>query len=314
MRILITGATGLVGGSLLPRLLEAGHEAVAVTRRDNPSLPPGCRAVKADPAVDGPWLDEIDSCDAVVHLAGENVFAKRWSTRFKKQLYDSRVNSTRLIAERLARKPTRSDGSPRLLVSASAVGYYGPHEDTELVEDDPPGTDFLAEICIAWEQAANPARAAGVRVVNPRVGMVLAPNEGALKKLLLPFKLFIGGPVGDGKQWISWIHIDDVVGFIMYALATPTTQGAYNATAPEPLTNWGFSKTLATVLRRPCWLPVPRWALRILLGEVASVVTKGQRAIPQRAVQAGYSFIHPDLEEALRHLLKRPLAQSNISG
>jgi len=314
MRILVTGATGLVGSRLLPALLGDGHEVLALSRRDSPGFPDRVLTLRGDPASPGPWLNELDRCDAVIHLAGENVFARRWRAKFKQRLIDSRVEPTRLIAARMAEHPRRDEGSPKVLISASAVGYYGPHEDEELVESDAPGGDFLAKICIVWEAAADPARAAGVRVVHPRIGMVLAPDGGALSKLLLPFKLFIGGPVGDGKQWISWIHIDDLTGMIRHALSSDSLHGPMNATAPEPQTNWGFSKTLAKVLKRPCWLPVPRFALRVLLGEVAAVATRGQRVIPQQAIQHGYRFQYDDLEQALRQLLNRPVASRPISG
>lgn len=307
MRILVTGGTGLVGSCLLPRLRELGHDVLALSRRDRPSLPAGCLAIPGDPAVAGIWLEQIDSCDAVIHLAGENVFARRWRTHFKQQLYDSRIVSTRLIAERLARQPHRADGSPKVLVCASAVGYYGPREDEELVESDPAGSGFLAQICVDWEDACSTAREAGVRVANLRIGMVLDSHGGALKKLLLPFRLFLGGPVGNGKQWISWIHVADLVELTVFAMSNSRVAGPINATAPEPLTNWGFSKILGKVLHRPSWLPVPRWVLRILLGEAAGVVIRGQRVIPQQAVQAGFAFQFPDLEGALRQLLHRPL-------
>jgi uncharacterized protein (TIGR01777 family) len=241
-----------------------------------------------------------------VHLAGENVFARRWRSRFKQRIRDSRVNSTCLIAESLAKQPRRSDGSPKALVSASAVGFYGFHDREELDEDSPPGSDFLAEVCVEWEKAAQSARDAGVRVCHLRIGMVLDDRGGGLPKLVRPFQWFMGGPVGSGDQWISWIHVADLVGLILFALDRSETTGPINATAPEPLTNWGFCKMLGTVLRRPCWLRVPALAVRLLLGQVAAVVSRGQRVIPRRALSLGYSYQYPDLEPALRDLLKRP--------
>lgn len=310
MRVLVTGGTGLVGSRLLSALLERGNEALVVTRNEQPALPVGCTSVFGDVASPGPWLDRIDDCDAVVHLAGENVFARRWRRRFKQQIHDSRVNSTRLIAETLARKPLRPDGTPKVFVSASAVGIYGFHDREELDEESPSGNDFLAQVCIDWEKAAQPAKDAGVRVCHPRIGMVLDDRGGGLPKLVRPFRWFVGGPVGSGNQWVSWIHVADLVGLILFALDHSTAEGPINAVAPEPLTNWGFSKMLATVLRRPCWLRAPSFALRILLGQVSCVVTKGQRVIPRRALALGYSYQYPDLEPALRDLLKRP-AKSN---
>ena len=309
MRVLITGGTGLVGGRLLPRLLERGDEVLVVTRAEKPVMPVGCTSVAGDVAYPGPWLDRIEQCDAVVHLAGENVFARRWRKRYKQRILDSRVASTRLIAEALAKQPHRTDGSPKTLVSASAVGYYGPHDREELDEESPPGSDFLAGVCVQWEKAADPARIAGARVCHLRVGMVLDDCGGGLPKLVRPFKWFLGGPIGSGEQWISWIHVADMVGLILLALDRHDATGPINATAPEPLTNWGFCKMLGTVLRRPCWLRLPAFAVRFLLGQVAVVVTEGQRVIPRRALSLGYSYQYPDLEPALRDLLKRPASK-----
>jgi uncharacterized protein len=306
MRVLVTGGTGLVGGRLLPRLLERGDQVLAVTRAEHPTLPVGCTSVFGDVSAPGPWLDRIAECDAVVHLAGENVFARRWRKRFKQRIFDSRVNSSRLIAETLAKQPLRSDGSPKVLVNASAVGYYGFHDRDELDEESPRGSDFLADLCVQWEEAAKSAKDAGVRVSHLRIGMVLDERGGGLPKLVRPFKWFLGGPIGSGEQWISWIHVADLVGLIQFALDRPDAAGPINATAPEPLTNWGFCKMLGTVLHRPCWLRVPAFAVRLLLGQVAAVVTKGQRVIPRRALSLGYSYQYPDLEPALRDLLKRP--------
>jgi uncharacterized protein (TIGR01777 family) len=306
MRVLVTGGTGLVGHRLLPRLLERGDQVLALSRREHPEFPAGCTPLQGDPAVSGPWLDELTRCDAVVHLAGENVFARRWRKRFRRQLYDSRIDSTKLIAAELAKCPRRTDGSTKALVSASAVGYYGPRGREELDETSPPGDDFLARVCIDWEAATRAAAEAGVRVCNVRVGMVLDGEGGALRKLVRPFRWFLGGPVASGQQWISWIHVQDLVGLILKALDDPNAAGPINGTAPEPITNWGFCQTLGKVLRRPCWLPVPGFAIRILLGQVASVVTSGQRVLPAKAARTGYEFRFPDLEPALRDLLNRP--------
>ena len=304
MQVLVTGGTGLVGRRLLPRLRERGHDVLVLSRQTNPALPDGCTPLNGDPAVAGPWLDRLSSCDAVVHLAGENVFAHRWRKHFKQRLYSSRIDSTKLIAETLAQQPFRADGSPKILVSASAVGYYGPHDREELDEDSPPGTDFLATICTDWEKAAVPASVAGVRVAYIRIGMVLDSEGGALRKLVRPFRCFVGGPVAGGKQWVSWIHVADLVGLFLFALDRPDASGPFNATAPEPLTNWGFCKALGKVLHRPSWLNVPGFAVRILLGQVATVVNDGQRVLPQRAEKLGFSFVFPEVELALRDLLK----------
>lgn len=299
MRVLVTGGTGLVGRRVVARLRERGDAVVVLSRSSRPGV------VQGDPAVAGPWLDDLATCDAVIHLAGEPVAEHRWAAAFRQKVLESRVQSTALIAQTLAKAPTRADGSPRVFVSTSAVGYYGMYEDnpTEFVETDVPGTGFLADVCVAWEAATVPAVQAGVRVAIVRVGMVLAHDGGALPPLARPFRWFLGGPVGSGRQWVSWIHVDDLAGLFVLALDRADATGPINGTAPEPVTNWGFSKTLAGVLRRPCWLPVPKIALRLLLGTRAELATHGQRVLPMRAKELGYEFRYPLLESALRAAL-----------
>jgi uncharacterized protein (TIGR01777 family) len=216
------------------------------------------------------------------------------------------VRSTELIAEALAKSPTRVDGSPKVLVNASAVGYYGAYEDnpTEFVESDLPGSGFLADVCVAWEAATVPAARAGGRVAIVRVGMVLADDGGALPQMAKPFRWFLGGPVGSGRQWVSWIHVDDLAGLFFLALDRPDVSGPINGTAPEPVTNWGFSQALARVLNRPCRLRVPKLVLRIGLGSMAELATHGQRVIPMRAKELGFEFRYPLLEPALRAALR----------
>jgi uncharacterized protein len=296
MRVFVTGGTGLVGRRVVGRLRERGDEVVVLSRRPAPGV------VTGDPAVAGPWLDELASCDGVIHLAGEPIAAHRWTTRFRQKVFDSRVKSTTLIAETLAKSPTRADGAPRVLVSTSAVGYYGAFEDnpTEFVEADPPGSGFLADVCVAWEAATEPAAKAGVRVAIIRVGMVLADDGGALPPLARPFRWYLGSPVGSGRQWVSWIHVDDLAGLFVLALDRADAAEPINGTAPEPVTNWGFSQTLAKVLNRPCWLRVPKVALRLGLGTMAELATHGQRVVPVRAKELGYEFRYPLLEPALR--------------
>ena len=296
MRVFVTGGTGLVGRRVVGRLRERGDEAFVLSRRPAPGV------VTGDPAVAGPWVDELARCDGVIHLAGEPIAAHRWTTKFRQKVFDSRVASTKLIAETLATSPTRADGSPKALVNASAVGYYGMFEDnpTEFVEADPPGSGFLADVCAAWEAATEPAAKAGVRVAIVRVGMVLAGDGGALPQLARPFRWYLGGAVGSGRPWVSWIHVDDLAGLFVLALDRPDAAGPINGTAPEPVTNWGFSQTLAAVLDRPCWLRVPKLALRLGLGTMAELATHGQRVIPMRAKELGYEFRYPLLEPALR--------------
>jgi uncharacterized protein len=247
-------------------------------------------------------MAKVEECDAVLHLAGENVFAKRWNAAFKQMLVDSRVKSTTNIADALKRKPRRADGSPKTLVNASAIGIYGPHGDEELTEESPAGSDFLSRLCVDWEAATHAVEAAGVRSTQVRVGVVLDKNGGALAKLLTPFKLFVGGPVGSGKQYMSWIHHDDMVGLFLFALDTPGCVGPINGIAPNPVTNREFSKALGKALHRPAIFPTPGFALKLLLGEVADVVTNGQRVLPRKALALGYPFRYPTIDGALAEL------------
>jgi uncharacterized protein len=296
MRVFVTGGTGLVGRRVVARLRARGDDVRVLSRS---ATGPGF--VAGDPAVPGPWLDELRACEGVIHLAGESIAGHRWTKAFKQKVLDSRVKSTALIAESIAHPPTK------VLVSASAVGYYGMFEDnpTEFVETDLPGSGFLADVCVAWEAATAAAARAGVRVVTIRVGMVLADDGGALPQLAKPFKWFVGGPVGSGRQWVSWIHVDDLAGLFVLALDRVDAVGPINGTAPEPVTNWGLSRSLAAVLNRPCRMRVPRLALRLGLGEMAELATRGQRVIPARAKELGYEFRYPLLEPALRQCLGR---------
>jgi uncharacterized protein len=307
MRVFVTGGTGLVGRRVVARLRDRGDDVTVLSRTADAikRLPAGTRVLTGDPSAPGPWLDELATTDGVIHLAGESIAAHRWSNEFKDKLRRSRIDSTRLIAETLARSPTRPDGTPRALVNASAVGYYGTDEDdpTEFTEDDPPGGGFLADLCVAWEKATEPAAAAGVRVAVVRVGFVLAGDGGALPQLAKPFRWFLGGPVASGRQWVSWIHVEDIAALFVLALDRSDVRGPLNGTAPEPVTNWGFSRAVAGALRRPCWFRVPRLALRLAMGEMAELATHGQRVIPTRAKALGYEYRYPMLEPALREAL-----------
>ncbi len=310
MRILVTGATGLIGRRLISQLLRRGEMVLPLSRKPIPSGffgPGSCEPVVGDPTRAGPWRDALATCDAVVHLAGEPILGKRWNDAVLKELLDSRVESTRLIAETLARHPKRADGSPKVFVSGSAVGYYGANPGAgEQRESSPPGSDALARICIAWESAAEPAARAGVRVAHPRTGIVLDPEGGALPTMVRPFKLFAGGRIGSGKQYVPWIHREDMTGLLLHLLDTAGCRGAFNACAPNPVTNAEFGAALGRVLHRPNWLPVPRFAIRVLLGKVADVVVGGQRAIPTKLLESGFAFRFADLEKALGELLLHP--------
>jgi uncharacterized protein (TIGR01777 family) len=253
-------------------------------------------------AVAGPAPAEaLTGCDGVVHLAGESV-ARRWTGEAKRAIRDSRVAGTRNLVAGLR----AADPRPRVLASASAVGYYGPHGDEPVDESSPPADDFLAGVCVEWEREADAASELGVRVVKVRTGLVLDRSGGALKAMLPPFKLGLGGPVAGGRQYMPWIHVDDVVGIYLAALDHEQWSGPVNATAPEPVTNKEFTRALGAALHRPALLPVPALPLRLLMGEMGEVVTTGQRAVPRRAQELGYAFVHPELDEALRSALGAP--------
>jgi uncharacterized protein len=313
MRVFVTGGTGLIGPALIRRLRKRGDEAVLLTRR--PALGrerfgEDCPIVEGDPVQAGPWMDAIQNCDAVVNLAGENIFARRWNEEFRSVLRDSRVRSTDHVVQALAKQPRAKNGQPKVLVNASAIGYYGFHRDEEITEESPPGDDFLARMCVAWESAARNAETHGVRVAVVRIGVVLDRSGGALAQMLTPFKLGLGGPVGSGKQWFSWIHRADLVGNFLLALDKNEATGAINGTAPHPVTNKGFSKALGRALHRPSFLPAPGFALRLRFGQVAEVLTTGQRVLPRRALALGYQFQFPDIDSALTAALAHASTES----
>jgi uncharacterized protein (TIGR01777 family) len=306
MRIFLMGGTGLVGSRLVRRLLERNDRIVLLTRRPDAARQKwadACTVVEGDPMQAGPWMSAVDDCDAVVNLVGEGVFNRRWRAKFKQLLHDSRVQSTEHVVQALARNPRTAAGAPKTLVNASAVGYYGPHGDEEVTEDTPPGDDILARLCIDWEKAAGAALAHGVRLVLLRIGVVLDREGGALRQMLTPFKLFVGGPVGSGRQVVSWIHHDDLVGLILLALDNAQASGPLNGTAPNPVTNKALAKALGRALGRPSFLPMPKFMLRLMLGQVASLVTTGQRVLPRKALQLGYAFKFPDIDAALKDIL-----------
>jgi hypothetical protein len=297
MRVFLTGATGLIGRALAASLGADGHEVVALSRGASPAaLPAGTRLVRGDPSVAGPWQEELARCDACVNLAGEPVAAGRWTEERRKRIRDSRVLSTRNVAAVVG------SGGPGVLVNGSAIGYYGPHGDDVIDESFPAGNDFLAHVALEWEEATR-AAARRARVVLVRTGIVLAAEGGALPRLVLPFKLLAGGPIGDGGFWQSWIHVADQVGILRLALEDARASGPMNATAPDPVRNRDLARALGRVLRRPSLLVAPAFAVRAALGEMAEVILASQRVLPQRALALGYRFRWPSLEPALRDLL-----------
>ena len=302
MRVVITGGTGLIGRALARDLGGAGHDVVILSRDPDRagSLPPGARAAGWDGRTAQGWVSLLDAPDtAIVHLAGDNIAQGRWTAEKKRRIRDSRVVSGQAVLDAIREAPVK----PRVLIQGSAVGYYGPHGDEVVPEDTPPGRDFLGTVCQEWEASTAEAESLGVRRAVARTGIVLAREGGALPAMSLPFKMMIGGPIGDGRQWFPWIHIDDEVGALRFLLERETARGAFNLTAPHPVTNRELTRTLARVLGRPGFLPAPGFALRIALGEMADSLLEGQRAIPSRLLELGYAFRWPDLEPALRNLL-----------
>ncbi|MCS6924294.1 MAG: TIGR01777 family oxidoreductase [Candidatus Binatia bacterium] len=300
MRIVVTGASGLIGSALVPFLTTGGHQ---VTRLVRSQPRPGAAEVQWDPLAGRLEATALEGVDAVVHLAGENVAAGRWTAARKAAIRDSRVRGTQVLCDALA----RLSRPPRVVVSASAIGYYGDRGDELLREDSAPGAGFLAEVCRAWEAATQPAVQKGIRVVLLRFGVVLSPAGGALAKMLLPFKIGLGGVVGSGKQYMSWIGIDDAVGAIHHVLHTEALQGPVNVVAPHPVTNAEFTATLARVLRRPALVPLPAVAARLVFGEMAdALLLASARVEPTRLLATAYSFRHATLEDALRHVLGMP--------
>jgi len=303
MLVAVTGASGLIGSALTRRLRAEDHQVLRLTR-SRPSAPD---QVQWDPTAGRLDADALAKADAVVHLAAKNLGERlRWNARVKRELLESRVEGTALVARTMADLAGRS-GGPRVLVCASGVGYYGDRGDEVLTESSSPGSGFLAEVCMQWEAAADPAREAGLRVVHLRTGPVQDMAGGGLPKQALLFRLGLGGRLGSGRQWLSWTALGDIVGAYLHALTHDELDGPVNNAAPNPVTNAEFTATLARVLGRPAMLPVPAFAPRLVLGEAADeFLFVSQRALPVRLRETGYRFQFPELEQALRHTLKRP--------
>lgn len=298
MHVFVTGATGLIGRAVTAALLERGDSVTALSRSAGAvrALPRGVRVLEGDPTAPGRWEEALAGCDACLNLAGESLDA-RWTAERKRRIRESRVRSTARVAAIVAA------GGPGVLVSGSAVGFYGDRGDEELDERSAPGQGFLAEVCREWEDAAAPA-AARARVVLLRTGLVFAAEGGALPRLALPFRLLVGGPLGDGAFWQPWIHLSDVVGLALLALEDPRARGPLDVVSPAPVRNRELARALGETLRRPAFLPTPAAAVRLALGELAGAALASQRVLPRRALELGYRFRFPELRPALRDLLR----------
>jgi uncharacterized protein (TIGR01777 family) len=306
MRVIIAGGTGLIGRKLAVSLLEASNEVIVLSRQPQAvrGLPAAVQVVGWDTRTAQGWGHLVDGADAIVNLAGESIAGKgfipaRWTDERKQRILQSRLDAARAIVEAVSAAANK----PRVLVQASAVGYYGSTGDELITEAHPAGNDFLAQVCVQWENASASVEAMGVRRVVARIGLVLTPEEGVLPKLVLPFRFFVGGALGTGSQWYPWIHIDDVTSAIRYLITHEDAVGTFNLAAPNPLTNRDFSRVLGNVMHRPSWLPVPPFALRLALGEIAALVLEGQRAVPHNLGEAGFTFRFSQAEAALRDLL-----------
>lgn len=325
-RVVVTGATGVIGKAVCKELIAKGYQVVVFSRDPQKArgvVPGAAEYVAWQPSESGAWASAIDGAYGVIHLAGASLFGQRWTAEYKREIVDSRVIGTRGIVKAIAAAKQR----PQVLISGSAVGYYGPRGAQPVDEQGTSGADFLASVCVQWEREAQPAADLGVRTVIfrsgvvlggdgkmglpidlagaslMRPGVVLRTEDGAFPLLVMPFYFFAGGPILPGTQWFAWIHLADTVGLLMLALEDERVQGPLNATAPEPQTNRDFAKAIGRVMGRPAWVPVPGFAMKLLLGEMADMITTGQRVIPQKAEELGYQFKYPTSERAIRQIL-----------
>lgn len=304
MKVAITGATGLVGSRLVEKLNAENHQILVLTRNPDKakkvfpnSAFPNVEIVQYNPKESGDWQKVISGCDGVINLAGAPI-AERWSPQYKEEILSSRQTVTQKIVEAIK----QAEVKPQVLVSASAIGYYGTSETATFDENSANGDDFLAEVCKTWEAEAKKVTEAGVRLVIPRIGIVLA-NGGAMGKMIGPFQMFAGGPIGSGRQWFSWVHRDDLVNLIVEALKRPDMEGVFNATAPNPVRMAQFCQTLGEVMNRPSWLPVPDFVLELLLGDGAKVVLEGQQVLPKQTQAANFKYQYPQLKPAIQEIL-----------
>jgi uncharacterized protein (TIGR01777 family) len=297
MTIAITGASGFIGRRLMKALASGDHKLRVLSRHAGTNLPPGVQLYVWDAMKGQPPEESLDGVDAVVHLAGEPI-AQRWNDDVKLKIRESRATGTRNLVQALSTASRR----PAVLVCGSAIGYYGSRGEEVLTESSAPGTGFVAEVCVAWEKEADLAESLGIRVVKLRTGVVLGANGGALAKMLPPFKAGMGGKLGHGDQWMSWVHVDDLVGIIQHALENPVC-GPVNGTSPNPVTNADFTKALGHSLSRPAVVPMPAFTLKFMFGEMAEVMLASQRVLPKAAESAGYTFRYPKVELALENIV-----------
>lgn len=310
MKVAVTGATGFVGSRLVAKLQQAGEQVLVLTRnlakaeRIFPKAAfPAVEIIAYQPLQSGDWQRQISGCEGVVNLAGAPIAESRWTAERKREILESRTIGTAKIVEAIVQASDKPSDKPSVLVNSSAIGYYGTSETAVFDETSPAGTDFLAQVCQAWEAEAEKVKASGTRLVILRTGIVVGEG-GAVAKMMLPFRLFAGGPLGSGKQWFSWIHIDDLVSLILQALRQPALEGVLNATAPQPVKMAELCQALGEVLGRPSWLPVPAFALEALLGDAAKVVLEGQQVLPHKAQAAGFDFQYPAIQPALQDVLR----------
>jgi uncharacterized protein len=304
MKAFITGGTGFVGSHLTKQLLSRNIQVTLLTRSIKPGhfLPAGASYLEGDPTRSGAWQSQVASHEIIINLAGASIFS-RWTESYKKTLFESRTQTTRNLVEALAPRKDQET----VLINASAVGYYGFHEDEELSEEDPPGTDFLATLARNWEEEALKAEAWGVRVVRCRFGIVLGDRGGALDQMVPLFKKGLGSPLGSGSQWFSWIHQQDLSDILLFLIEQKGVSGPFNCTSPQPVLNRDLTKILGEVLGKPTFLPaVPGFILKIIMGEFGDVLLKGQKVLPKKLLSLGYSFRFPDIRQALSDLLNKP--------
>ncbi len=300
MKILMSGGSGLIGGAFLQEALKHGHQITVLSRnpQEHPELSSQVSVVRWDSRTTDGWQQVMDEMDAVINLAGANIGEGRWTAGRKLEIRESRIRAGAALTQAVQASRRR----PEVFIQASAVGYYGDTGDQIVDEESPAATDYLGRLCVDWENSTRPVESLGVRRVVIRTGLVLTKSSGALGKLLLQYRLFAGGPLGSGEQWWPWIHLQDQARAMLYLIENREAHGEFNLCAPAPARMKEVGKTLARVIKKPYWLPVPAFALKIALGEMSKIVLEGQRAIPRRLLKQGYQFIHPDLEAALSEI------------